>query len=173
MTDLAACTSGDKRAWDAFVARWSPIIYAAAHRTLGRRGRNDPEEVADVAQDVFVRLVKGDFRLLKTYDPARASLSTWLTLVTRSVAIDRLRRRRLDAGPLQEVAAPEPRAAPVQTPAVPLHLLTERQRLVVRLLFDEDMTVESAARVMGVDSQTVRSTKHKALSRLREHLGGG
>ena len=41
----------------------------------------------DAAQDVFVRLCAGDFRLLKTYDPARASLATWLAVVARSAAV--------------------------------------------------------------------------------------
>lgn len=61
----------------------------------------------------------------------------------------------------------EPRA---ETPSIPLHLLSARQRLVLRMLFDEDMSVAEAAQVLGVDHQTIRSTKHKALSRLREHL---
>jgi DNA-directed RNA polymerase specialized sigma24 family protein len=41
---------------------------------------------------------------------------------------------------------------------------------VLRLLFDEQKSVAEAARFLGVDEQTVRSAKHKALSRLREHF---
>jgi RNA polymerase sigma-70 factor (ECF subfamily) len=52
-----------------------------------------------------------------------------------------------------------------------MHLLTDRQRLVLQMLFDDDLTVEQVARRMGVDEQTVRSTKHKALTRLREFYG--
>ena len=48
----------------------------------------------DAAQDVFVRLCGDDYRLLKTYDPARAGISTWLAVVSRSAAIDHVRRRR-------------------------------------------------------------------------------
>ncbi len=65
------------------------------------------------------------------------------------------------------------REGPDEAPAsqtVPLHLLTARQRLVLRILFDDQKTVAEAARVIGVDEQTVRSTKHKALSRLRSHF---
>ena len=54
---------------------------------------------------------------------------------------------------------------------LPWHLLTARQRLVLRMLFDQRMTVCRAAALLGVDEQTVRSTKHKALSRLREAAG--
>ncbi len=93
--DLEACIRGDKRAWDAFVDRWAGIIHAAVQRAFqGGRGAAARAEVEDTVQDVFLRLVKDDCRLLRSYDANRASLSTWLTLVARSTAIDRLRRKR-------------------------------------------------------------------------------
>ena len=105
--DLQALARGDKRTWDAFVAAAAPLINAVVRRTLSsyRLGEDD---VMDAAQDVFVRLCAQDFRLLKTYDPARAGLPTWLAVVSRSCAIDLLRRRRqavLDEGALQVLVA--------------------------------------------------------------------
>ncbi|MHC5113572.1 MAG: RNA polymerase sigma factor [Planctomycetota bacterium] len=169
--DLQACIDGDKRAWDAFVDRWSGLIVAAVRRTIRTRV-GEVAEIDDPVQEVFVRLVKDDYRLLKTFDSQRASLSTWLTLVARSTTIDHLRRRRLETVPLDVDAIappPEPHAG-TDAPALPLHLLTTRQRLVLRMLFDEELSVSEAARNLGVDDQTIRSTKHKAISRLREHL---
>jgi DNA-directed RNA polymerase specialized sigma24 family protein len=50
--DLHACVSGDKHAWDAFVDRCSPIIYAAVQRTIGRhRGQVERADLEDVVQD--------------------------------------------------------------------------------------------------------------------------
>ncbi|MHC5022689.1 MAG: RNA polymerase sigma factor [Planctomycetota bacterium] len=168
--DLNACIGGRKAAWDTFVDQCSPVIYAAVRRTLGGRAATETD---DVVQNVFMRLVRNDFALLKSYDPSRAALSTWLTLVARSVAIDAARRKRLDVVGLD--TAPAPPAPPPPRPAaepdaLPLDRLTGRQRLVLRLLFAEQMTVPQAATVLGVDEQTIRSTKHKALTRLREHL---
>ncbi len=172
--DLEACIRGDKRAWDAFVDRWAGIIHAAVQRAFqGGRGAAARAEVEDTVQDVFLRLVKDDFRLLRSYNANRASLSTWLTLVARSTAIDRLRRKRppptvpLEPGDTTR-ASTEPRSA--GGPEIPLHVLSARQRLVMTLLFDEQLSVAEAARFIGVDEQTIRSTKHKALTRLREHL---
>ncbi|MCP3906000.1 MAG: sigma-70 family RNA polymerase sigma factor [Planctomycetes bacterium] len=168
--DLQACIDGDKRAWDLFVERWSGLIVAAVRRTIRTRV-GETAEIDDPVQDVFVRLVKDDYRLLRTYDPQRASLSTWLTLVARSTTIDHLRRKRLDTVPLEvDAIAPPPESREGAPPALPLHLLTSRQRLVLKMLFDEGLTVPEAARTLGVDDQTIRSTKHKAISRLREHL---
>jgi RNA polymerase sigma-70 factor (ECF subfamily) len=169
--DLKACIDGDKRAWDAFVERWAGVLLAAVGRTMrGRLGAVEQSDIDDAVQDVFVRLIRNDCRLLRSYDPARASLSTWLTLVARSAAIDRLRRRDPPGAALPpDLAAPGPRPSGPDR-AVPWHVLTARQRLVLRLLFDEEKTVPEAARFLGVDEQTVRSAKHKALTRLREHL---
>jgi RNA polymerase sigma-70 factor (ECF subfamily) len=53
---------------------------------------------------------------------------------------------------------------------IPPDLLTERQALVVKLLYERDMEVADVAKMLRVDAQTVRSTHHKALLRLREHF---
>lgn len=140
---------------------------------LRHTGSAPAEDVADATQEVFLRLVRDDRRLLRSYDPGRAGLGTWLTLVARSTAIDLLRRRRLRLVPLDEQAAaaagPEPAlAAPLEVPA---GLLTPRQELVLSLLFGQELEVREVARLLRVDEQTVRSTKHKALSALRRHFG--
>ena len=80
---------GEKAAWDAFVRRYGGLVVAAVRGVAMAQ-----PEVEDLTQEVFVRLCKDDFRLLRTYDPARASLSTWITIVARSTARDGLRRRR-------------------------------------------------------------------------------
>lgn len=166
--DLAACVRGDKAAWDRFVERYAGVILSAVRRAIGS---SDPARIEDPVQDVYVRLVRDDFRLLRTFDGTRASLSTWLTLIARSAAIDHLRKRRrtTEALPTEELAAPGTAETP-DTPAIPLHLLSGRQRLVLRLLFDEERSVPEAAAFLGVDEQTIRSTKHKALTRLRTHF---
>lgn len=174
--DLDACIRGDKHAWDAFVGRWAGVIHAAVQRAFqGGRGAAARADVEDTVQDVFLRLVKDDCRLLRSYDANRASLSTWLTLVARSTAIDRLRRKRPPPTvPLEQGRHAESSREPRSTggPDVPLHLLSARQRLVMTLLFDEQLSVAEAADFIGINEQTIRSTKHKALTRLREHLGG-
>ena len=93
--DLGACLGGDKKAWDAFVERFAPVIFAAIAKVLQpARGRGDGQ-AEDLCQEVFLRLVREDYRLLRTFDQSRASLTTWLTVIARSTAIDSLRRRRL------------------------------------------------------------------------------
>jgi len=168
--DVARLRRGDRAHWELFVRRASPVIYAAVLWRLVPAGAG--QEAEDVAQDVFLRLCKSDFRLLAGFDPARASLSTFLTVVATSTTIDHLRRRR----PTQPIdTVPEARLAvdpvePRERLTIPPDLLSPRQRLVLTLLYDRDMDVAEAAALMQVDAQTVRSMHHKALVRLRAHF---
>ncbi|WP_421999170.1 RNA polymerase sigma factor [Reyranella sp.] len=170
-TDLRKLSSGDKRTWDNFVTAAAPLINAVVRRALSSY-RLSEDDVMDAAQDVFVRLCASEFRLLKTYDPARAGLSTWLAVVARSAAIDHARRRRQATQPLDDV--PEGHLGVedrhVEKLRIPQGLLTERQTLVLKCLYDEEKDVAEVAQFLKIDAQTVRSTHHKALLRLRAHF---
>jgi RNA polymerase sigma factor (sigma-70 family) len=169
--DLRALATGSKRTWDAFVTASTPLINAVVRRTLAPY-RLFEEDVMDAAQDVYVRLCAGDFRLLKTYDPARAGLSTWLAVVARSSAVDHARRRRHGTTPIDDVpeAALAVEDRHVEKLKIPDGLLTERQTLILKCLYDEEKDVAEIAQMLKIDAQTVRSTHHKALLRLREHF---
>jgi RNA polymerase sigma factor (sigma-70 family) len=167
---VAALTGGERGAWTGFVKRFAGIVFAAVQRRLIPAGRAD--EVEDVVQEVFLKLCKAEHRLLRSYDPARARLSTWLTVVATSAAIDHLRRQRMAKVALDD--APEACLA-VEDPAfenvkIPEGLLSGRQALVLELLYRRDLEVADAALIMQVDPQTVRSTHHKALTKLRAHF---
>ena len=159
---------GEKSAWDAFVRRYGGLVVAAVRGVAMAQA-----EVEDLTQEVFLRLCKDDFRLLRSYDPARASLSTWLTIVARSTARDGLRRRRAEAVPIE--AVPEAQLAidpvePVQRLKLPEALLSPRQREILAMLYDRDMDVPEIARALGIDPQTVRSGHHKAMVKLRAYF---
>jgi RNA polymerase sigma factor (sigma-70 family) len=168
--DLDRLLDGDKPAWDRFVGRYAPVIFAAVHRRLGPAGRSGDAE--DVAQDVFVRLCARDFRLLRSYDVGRARITTWLTVIASSAAIDHLRRQRGYTQPLDTVPEAALAVEPVE-PAriqIPDGLLSPRQTLVLDMLYTREMDVAEAAAILGIDPQTVRSTHHKALTKLRAHF---
>lgn len=169
--DLRSLVAGHKRTWDAFVLAAAPLINAVVRRSLGGY-RPSEDDVLDAAQDVFVRLCAKDFRLLRTYDPARAGLSTWLAVVARSAAVDFARRRRQAVTAIDDVpeAALAVEDRHVEKLRIPDGLLTERQTLILKFLYDEERDVAEVAQLLKIDAQTVRSTHHKALLRLREHF---
>ncbi len=158
----------ERGAWDAFVRRYAGLIVAAV-----RGVAHGPSDIEDLTQEVFLRLCKDGFRLLRTYDPARAGLSTWITIVAPSTARHEMRRRRIDSVPIESV--PEARLAidpvePVQKLKLPEALLSPRQREILAMLYDREMDVAEIAQRLGIDPQTVRSAHHKAMVKLRAHF---
>ena len=152
--------------------RYAPVIFSTVQRVVRARARDDPSvSVEDIVQDVFLRLFKKDARLLRSYDPTRASLATWLAIIARSTTLDVLRKKKLPTVPLAAAEqAPAPGERPKASPAtagVPPDLLSPRQELVMQLIYDRGLEVKEIARILGIEEQTVRSAKHKALTKLR------
>jgi RNA polymerase sigma factor (sigma-70 family) len=165
---LAALVCGDKRSWAVFVRRYAALIVAAV-----RSVAPTSSDVEDLTQEVFVRLCKDEFRLLRSYDATRASLSTWITIVARSTARDSLRRRRPNSIPIDTVPEAHLKVDAVEpTPKLklPESLLSPRQREILGMLYDGEMDVAEIAIALSIDPQTVRSAHHKAMLKLRAHF---
>jgi RNA polymerase sigma-70 factor (ECF subfamily) len=94
-------------------------------------------------------------------------------VIAHSASIDHLRRQKGVNQPIETVPeallAVDPPKDPVQI-NIPPDLLSPRQALVVEMLYQREMEVAEAAETLGVDPQTVRSTHHKALVKLRAHF---
>jgi len=173
-TPLHLLTSGDKPTWDRFVTHAAPVLRGVVRRSLVRARAES--HVSDVLQDIFLRLCRDDFRLLKTFDARRAGLSTWLGVVAASASIDFLRRQRLDTVAMDDVAEADlgsVQQAPMRPLELPPEILPPRQALILQLLFEKDMPVEDVAALLRIEPQTVRSLKHKALTRLRTAMAEG
>ncbi len=166
--DFALLARGDKKEWDIFVKEVSPVVFSMIRRTLASAGHGQ-EEAYDLLQEVFIKLCRDDFRILKRYNPGRASISTWLCLVARNIAMDYLRRKRPATCSLENVPEPaeEPGLSDRDTPHIPLEKLPPRQALVMKLLYEREMDVREVAVFLGISQQTVRSMKHKAIKKLR------
>ncbi|QHT62149.1 sigma-70 family RNA polymerase sigma factor [Paenibacillus lycopersici] len=80
---LREMREGSVEAFDAFYARYSPLIFGIALRMLG-----DRMEAEDACHDIFLEALRRGGR----YDPQRGSVDAWLAIMTRSRCLDRLRR---------------------------------------------------------------------------------
>jgi RNA polymerase sigma factor (sigma-70 family) len=70
---LLACRQGDQAAWEALIARYQRLIYS-----IPRRAGLDPQQAADVFQQVFATLVE---HLHRIEHPDR--LGPWLVITAR------------------------------------------------------------------------------------------
>lgn len=81
--------------------RYGSLVYRLALRILA-----NPQEAEDLTQEIFLNLWQS-----RTYNPARGSLGSFLTTLTRSRAIDKLRSRSTNLKFLQrlsQIMATEP-----------------------------------------------------------------
>ncbi len=106
--------------------RHAPMLLALARRIL-----HSPADAEEVLQEVLLHVWNQSAR----YDPARSSVSTWLVLLTRSRAIDRLRHRGV-VDRTHEAAYPD--GAPGDTsPEGPGSVLLRERRERVRRELDQ------------------------------------
>jgi len=170
-SELRQLLAGDRRIWETFVPRAAAVMRAPIRRLLSPH-RLD-QETGDVLQDCFLRLVRHDFRLLRRFDPARATLSTWLGVIATSATLDHLRRQPPAADPVEDhaeaLAAPDAPAGDAPL-ALPPDLLSPRQALILKLIYEDDRDVDEVAAQLGIGAPSVRSLRHKALTRLRAYF---
>ncbi len=166
---------GDPRAVAELFDRYGGVLLALAQRILG-----DPADAEEVVQEAFLQAWGQAGR----YDPSRSSVSTWLVLIARSRAIDRLRSRRVAArtvGGSQE-SAPEPHTSPGAVEDVfmrerrrrlqeELAGLPPEQRQVLDLAFHQGMTQREIAEATRIPLGTVKTRTLLALRKLRKSLG--
>jgi len=157
------------------VDRFSGLIYSTVIRTVRRYANKQyADEIEDMTQEVFIKLIKNDFFLLKAYDATKASFSTWLSIVAHSVSIDYLRKspkESLLSDDKNLKMLPTENEGSKEAIEFTYNPLSPRQRLVLHLLYDKDMDVSEVALILKVKMQTVRSTKHKAIEKLRKEFG--
>ncbi len=172
--------AGSARAWGRFVRAAAPLIAWQVRRCFARYGTPlDPMDMEDVSQDAFIRLSRADFAVLRRFDPTRAKLSTYVGVIAHSACVDHLRKRRQanenidDHAPYlvaQGSTDPSHEDAEAIKALVPATLLSPQQHVILAKLFEDDQDVEDVANDLGLAAQTVRSAKHKALTKIRRHF---
>ncbi len=165
---LRAIASGDKSALATFYDRTSAKVYGVVLRILA--SEPDAEEVL---QEVFVSVWRNAGR----FDKERASPITWLCVLARNRAIDRLRRRRLDTAPIEaayHIENDEPSAldrleATEEAGRLRscLDELDERPRAMIEAAFLDGATYSQLAEREGVPLGTMKSWIRRGLQRLK------
>jgi RNA polymerase sigma-70 factor (ECF subfamily) len=171
---------GDLILLDALVGQYQYRLVRYLIYLLGRR-----EDVDDLVQETWLRvLARG-----RSYD-GRSRFEPWLFTIARNLALDHLRKRKIfsldsneDARQKTEALspvsnAPSPfllaaRTEDARRLACSLQTLNPIYREALVLRFQEELSLEEIAAVVGAPVATVASRIYRALAALRAQLDGG
>ena len=140
--------------------------------------RWDRQEAEEVLQTTYLKILDGRARF-----DERSSFKTWLFAVIRRTAAERRRSGWLRALTAARWLDGRPAPAPIRTPEslageaeasralrTALQALPERQREVLHLVFYQDLTLEEAARILGISLGSARTHYHRGKASLQKRL---
>jgi RNA polymerase sigma-70 factor (ECF subfamily) len=166
------CLQGDAHAFDSLVLAYRARVHGLARLTLG-----SAEDAHDVTQETFVRA----YEALPRYRP-RGQFRVWLYTIAANLCRNRLKARRpavsweapemteslIDPEPGPEAAALARERGLAVREAVAQ--MGARDRLMVVLYYQEDVSLEEIARIVGCRRGAAKVALHRARVRLRERL---
>ena len=171
--ELSRMAAGDTLALERFYDATHRFVHGLARGIL--RGREAAEEVV---LDVYLQV----WRQARTYDAGRGSPLAWLTMLTRSRAIDRRRAERLEwtrtdtleaAAILLSGSDPEADAAVEergQHVRAALAQLPPEQREAIVTAFFSGLSHNEVASVLGAPLGTVKTRIRSGMMKLRDLL---
>lgn len=172
LDDLAArARRGDADAFASLYESLAPRL----HRYVRLRVR-DPEDAADLVQQIFLKMIEA----LPRYEARGVPFAAWAFRLARNAIIDRARTHRasepLDAVASRAAIEPGPEqlaivAAERSRIERAMTALTEEQQEVLRLRFFGGLDPREVGSLMGRRDGAVRALQFRALEALRRALG--
>jgi RNA polymerase sigma-70 factor (ECF subfamily) len=168
---LARIAHGDESAFVQFYRRYSGPVFAMLFKMLGNQ--HDAEEVL---QSSFLQI----WQKAATFDATRSAPFTWLVMIARHRALDRLRARQRQVR-LEESAAQEPEpfsAAPDGVPGLQgdtrsllegaLVQIPGEQRRAIEMAFFHGLTHDEISVQLGEPLGTIKARIRRGMLRLRD-----
>ena len=157
-------------AWPQTRTEFEALVGAMQHGLVrfAYRRLHSLADAEDVVQDVLVRAYLDRERLLRI-----GAVEPYLYRMVANRSADLLRQRRR-AAPLDEAGgarAPEPEAARLVGIEALLAQLPARQAEAIRLRIFAELPFETAARVAGVSTPTLKSRFRYGVEKLRKLMG--
>jgi RNA polymerase sigma-70 factor, ECF subfamily len=168
-----ALQSGQTQALGVLYDRHAGLVYSLALKTLG-----NTQEAEDLAQDIFLNLSRST-----AYDARRGSLRTFLAVLTRSRALDRVRSRQIKRSFLENFRSTRHTEITVHSPLeqifqneqsegvqVALGQLLESEQQILRMAYYDGLSQTEIAKRLNMPLGTVKTKTRRSLLKLRQTL---
>jgi RNA polymerase sigma-70 factor, ECF subfamily len=185
---LAGCFKGEIRAREAFVIRFSNLVYTTIQQAF--KAQQVPyirQDLEDLHNTIFVRLLERHCRRLRQYKGKNGcSLPSWIRMISVRTVIDYLRCRsdalsrtsKLDAiEDLKELADERTeqwtildRAEKMRFIEKGMEVLLPRDQLFIRLHCFKGLSMKEIAGILKVSENNAYLIKHRAIKRLKTIL---
>ncbi|RHX91020.1 sigma-70 family RNA polymerase sigma factor [Leptospira yasudae] len=138
---------------------------------------SDPEEVEDIAQEVFLNLYKA----FPNFTPERGSFYTWAATIAKNTYFTYRKKRKKDLllqgeGPIETFQVEDDFIRNVEAKIVEEELreiissLPEPEKSIILLKEINNFTLEKTSQALNISTRTVSRKLLKALDLLREEL---
>lgn len=176
---LKRCLGKQSGAWNDFVDRFLGLIYHVIQHTAHLRSVPlKPEDTEDLASEILTQIVSNDYKALREFRGG-ASLATYLTVISRRIAVHELARRAAAREVQPPADAPEPAD---EGPASGIERLEEverllaklpgREREIVRLHYIEGRSYEEISMELNVPVNSIGPILSRARKKLRADARG-
>jgi RNA polymerase sigma-70 factor, ECF subfamily len=169
---LQRAASGDEAAFSELHTVTVRKLRWAVTQVLGQHF-----DVEDVVQDAYLRIWTSGHQ----FDPSRSSPITWMTVIARNVAIDKLRNRRQSAVPIENEAlsvADQPvdpfedhdRAIEVRIALSAMTKLAPQRAELLSRAYLQGQSRAALASAYGAPESTIKTWIRRSLADLRQCL---
>ncbi len=165
---------GEHQLFADLVTRYQNFVFTLALRYTPVR-----EDAEEIAQDVFVKAYKAlkDFR-------GESKFSTWLYSIVNSTSITFLRKKKLDISSLDNEHVFEQAdnkdsgmnanqvevKSKVEMVTKAIQMLSPDDAKLITLFYKAEQSLEEIARILNMESNTVKVKLHRARTRLKEKM---
>lgn len=168
-----ALKAGQTAALGILYDRHAGLVYGIALKVL-----ENPQEAEDLTQDIFLNFVK-----IGSYEPSRGSLRTYLAILTRSRAVDRVRSRsntrellkkwghsREEETATDSLLEKVSRSEQSQEVKAALAQLSDEQQQILRMAYYDGLSQSEIANQLEIPLGTVKARARRGLLKLRQAL---
>ncbi|MEJ2659482.1 MAG: sigma-70 family RNA polymerase sigma factor [Desulfobacteraceae bacterium] len=185
-TILAGCLKGQWTAQEAFVRRFSNLVYASIQGVAKSKAiMLSAQDKDDLHSAVFVLLFEHRCRKLRQFKGKNGcTLATWIRMIAVRAVLDHLRHRKDALARPERVVSLDMICEPAQTePSAMSHLVADEQKrlieeslqtlsardqLMIRMHCLESRPLSQVAQVLRLSATNVHSVKHRAIARLKK-----